>query len=171
MKNSFIAAVSLIGVLGLAADAQAEERATALRSVTACRAIAEAGARLACFDRAVAALDEAEKSGDIVVADRAQVARTKRSLFGFSLPRLGLFRNDDKEEPAPEQIEARIASVRGLAYDRFEIRLEDGAVWRTLEPARVPPVTGGTAKIRKAALGSYLISFNGARSVRGTRVG
>ncbi|MES2033015.1 MAG: hypothetical protein V4466_02470, partial [Pseudomonadota bacterium] len=67
-----ISAALVAGQIASAADAP-KSRAGALQAVVDCRAVTDGTARLACFDAAAAQLDAAEKSGAVVVLDRAQV--------------------------------------------------------------------------------------------------
>ena len=74
--------------LALAAPAIAQatsERPAVLNQLVECRALTDAGARLECYDRAAETLDAAERQGDVVVMDRAQVQESRRQLFGFDL--------------------------------------------------------------------------------------
>src|SRR5688572_21997578 len=80
------AAVALASLSGQAAAPQ--ERAGSLARVTACRAIAAGAARLGCYDAAVTALDSAERQGEVLVMDRAQIGEARRQLFGFEMPTL-----------------------------------------------------------------------------------
>ncbi len=67
-------------------------RAQALQDLARCRTITDDQARLACFDKAAATFDEAEKAGDIVVVDKAQAGEVKRQAFGLNLNgALGIF--------------------------------------------------------------------------------
>ncbi len=69
-------------------------RADLLARLVACRTMADTSARLACYDVAAAALDAAERQGDVVVVDRNQISTARRENFGFSLPSLpNLFRS------------------------------------------------------------------------------
>ena len=51
---------------------------------------------------------------------------------------------------------------------RWLFTLENGSVWRQVdnEPVRVSPRQGMSVEIRRASLGSYMMSINGSRSVR-----
>src|SRR5215203_4368662 len=62
-----------------------------------CRTIPDAGQRLDCYDRSVSAIEAAEKSNELVVVDRREIRETKRSLFGFTLPRISLFSGDKND--------------------------------------------------------------------------
>ena len=139
-------------------------------AVVACRTETGEARRLACFDRAAAALGAASGRGELVVLGREDVRRTRRSLFGFNLPDAPLFGGRIKDEPVRE-IEAVIKGVRGDGYGRYTITLEDGAVWRTTEAGRGTPRPGASVLIRRAALGSYFMSVGGRAGVRALRVG
>lgn len=174
-KIAVLPALALAATAG-AAGAQAPAAGNPLVArVVECRAMADVPARVRCYDEAVDALAKATTSGDIVVVDREDVRSTRRSLFGFSLPRLPLFRGDSTaEEEAPEEIEAKIASVRGLGYGKYLIVLDSGARWQTTEPPRgaaPDPQPGEAIRISKGALGAYFLSVDGRRAVKGMRVG
>ena len=157
------------GVAPVAAQAtQASGRAIILERLTACRVITESADRLACFDRESAVLDQAERAGDVVVVDREQVRVARRALFGFSLPSLAVFERGE----APEQIETlttTVASARQVGgRGPWLFELENGAVWRQIddETLGTRPTPGSAVVIRSGAFGSYLLSVNGARSLR-----
>ncbi len=144
-----------------------------LQSLTRCRAVADNAERLACFDKASGALEQAVKAKEVRIVDQEDIRKTRRSLFGFTVPRIGLFGDRDGEEERPEftEINTTVASSRALANGRAEIRLtgEENAVWQTTEAMAFPPKAGDAIRIRKGTLGNYFISVGG-RSVRGMRV-
>ena len=147
-----------------------------LGSLATCRAIASPDARLACFDDAATRIDAAVKAKDVTIVDRQDVQRARRSLFGFSLPRIPLFgvggRNDDRRaDPEFTELNSTVAGVRSLANGRIELRLaEEDAVWQTTDPLAFPPKNGTAVRIRRGALGNYFIALKGERSIRGIRV-
>lgn len=132
-----------------------------------CRSIADAGQRLACYDGAVSALEIAEAKREITIADKETVKKTRRGLFGFSLPRIGLFAGDDGENEIKE-IEAVVKSVSIDRSGRYRIAMEDGAVWQQIDGTRLPrdPKPGQKVKIKVAALGSYFANVDGQRAIR-----
>lgn len=166
--------IAMLGAAGTA-GAQAQDGASSrvLQSLTQCRAITAADQRLACFDKAAAALEQAVQAKEVRILDKEDVRRTRRSLFGFQLPRVGLFNEGDEEAKREEfaEINTTVASARQVQNGRIEIRLtgEDDAVWQTTEAMTFPPKPGDKIRIRKGAIGSYFISVGG-RSVRGMRV-
>ena len=139
-------------------------------ALSACRAVAEKEARLACYDQAAARFAEAVGKGEVIVMDQQEVKQTRRSLFGFQLPRLPLFRGDSG--PDQDELTAKIAAAGALGYDKYRMRLEGGAVWETTEPSSsiAPPRSGQNVVIKRGPLGSYMIRINGQRGLRAKRV-
>lgn len=161
--------------LGLATPVLgADEQPAAVRALAACRGIADSGERLACYDREAGALIQSVEKKETVVLDQAEVKKTKRSLFGFTLPRLPFFnggKEEEKEEAEFQQIETPIKTVRAIGYGRFRFTIDDGALWETTEGINAFPKPGQKVLIKKGLMGSYFIRFEGSRSVKGMRVG
>src|SRR5688500_4143501 len=90
-----LAGLAILG-LALAAPASAQNMPKTstpkiFEDVVQCRAIADAAARLACYDRGVAALQTAQQSNELYVADKQAMKEARRGLFGFSIPKLKIF--------------------------------------------------------------------------------
>src|SRR5690606_23170152 len=94
--------------------------------VVNCRAIQDSAQRLACYDRGVAALDMAQKSNELYVADKAAMTEARRGLFGFSLPNLKIFGNEDLGNL--NEVETTIAAVSS-GQRGYVFTLPDGARW------------------------------------------
>jgi hypothetical protein len=146
-----------------------------ITDVTACRAITDSAARLACYDGSVAKLADASDKKDVVVLDREEVQKTKRSLFGFELPHLPFFDNagDSKDKKASQeftQIEAKITSARQNAAGDWILDLDDNSVWQTTEAPKNDPRSNESIRIRKAAMGSYFGNIAGDRATRMRRI-
>ena len=144
-----------------------QERPEALTRLMACRPIADSAARLACFDGAAGALDTAQRAGDVVVIDRAGVAETRRQLFGFEMPSLPrLFGAEGAVEL--NSIDTTLQSASLVGEGRWVFRLADGSVWRQIDSERVRfrNRPGETVQVRKASLGSFLLTVDGSRAVR-----
>lgn len=169
-----VAAALLAGTSS--ADAQSRRVETSLvDALAACLDIKDAGQRLACSDAAGRRLVDAVRRKDVVVVDGETVRSTRRSLFGFSLPRVGLFGDDPDTGDRDEirEVEGRITRVADLGYGKYALTLESGARWNTTESwAGVPqPSVGATLTIKRGALGSYMVKVGGSRAVRAIRVG
>ena len=145
-------------------------RPDVLRSLLACREITGAEARLACFDGAAAAFDSAEQQGEVTVIDRVQARETRARLFGLDLETANLFGRLRPEAPV-EAVETTLVSARQDGRGQWTFVLADGSTWRQIDMERVTGRTspGAAVRIRKAAMGSYLLSVSGSRSVRARR--
>jgi type II secretory pathway pseudopilin PulG len=157
---------------GLAKPKERQAQSNALiDAVAACRSVADEKARLACYDAATARLAEAVRSKELVVLDRQEIGETRRSLFGFSVPNIPLFRGESGEQES--QLETTIAGVGSLGQGKWQIRLQDGALWQTNESwlGLSDPRPGQKIVIKRGALGNYFLRINGQRGVRGRRVG
>lgn len=176
-------AASLAALAGIIALAAAPASAAApssgtqvpqLRALDACRAIGDAGRRLACFDSAAASLLNATRTGEVNVVDRGQLRQARRSLFGFSMPKLPFFAGDRSAEDDQPTLDTKVTSVRALENGRYRVGIAEGrAVWETTESYLnfTPPRVGDAVVIRRGPLGSYFLGFAGQRGVRGRRVG
>ncbi|HZV19215.1 MAG TPA: hypothetical protein VFF84_11050 [Sphingobium sp.] len=168
----------LIAIMPVAATAsEVGERNAAIGPLLDCREEKGDAARLACFDRESAILATAAARNEIAVLDKQAVRETRRSLFGFSLPRLPFLsggRDNDGDEDRDEglqAIEATIKSARSLGYGKWQIELDSGARWATTETiAGRSPEAGKAIEIRRGAIGSYFGKIDGGRAVRMKRV-
>lgn len=139
-----------------------------------CRQIADSAQRLACYDRTAPALVTAARSGEVNVVDRGQLREARKSLFGFSMPKLPFFSGDRSGEDAPNEIQTTITSAREIEYGKYRITIaEGGAIWETTEDSisLKPPKSGQKITIRQGAMGSYFLRIDGQRGVKGRRVG
>lgn len=151
-----------------------ENAAAMFDEMARCRSIAADADRLACFDRTSSALVEARDRKDVVLVDRAEVRRTRRSLFGFPLPKIGLFGGDDDDpdrEPEIKEITSKLVSVSPSGFQRWMVELEDGSRWQTTEAAKAPPPKPGREiRVTRAAMGGYFLHLGSQAIVRARRV-
>jgi hypothetical protein len=169
-----LAAVLLLGTSLQAKEKPVPAGSELMSKLSACRKIADRDQRVDCYDRETASIDEAIANKDIVVVDREAVRETRKSLFGFELPKLPFFGGGDKDEEEPEQqeITAKIAAVAGAGNGRWQITLDNGAIWQTTESSPIlDPRVGDTVRIHRAAMGSYFMNVSGQRGVRARRSG
>ena len=174
--------MSVVTVLAFAGTAAAQQTAPSPRSspevlakVYACAALTEPQARLACFDAEVAGLKSAEAEGQFAAVDATRARQIQRESFGFSLPslpQLGLptFRRSTESSAQEDSFESQSMKIARLG--RFDGRssfvMDNGQVWVVIETednrlAR----PGADVTIRKAALGSFLMSVQaGGRALR-----
>lgn len=156
---------------GTAVQAQQSARETRPELLTRlidCRTVVEAAPRLDCYDAAASALDSAEKQGDVVIIDRQQVGEARRQLFGFQLPAMpDLFQRGDQPD-AINSIESSLARAGRYAEGKWTFTLADGSIWRQIdsETVRFQNRPGQPVRVRRAALGSYLLTVENSRAVR-----
>lgn len=169
-----IAIFALAGTALIAADSLPAARPyTALQ---ACRGIADNAQRLACYDKASAALDAAQKSEEVVIVDRQEVKKARKGLFGFNFPRVGFLagRQDNAEDQADEQaLDDTVGTARALPYGKWRVTLASGAVWETTEVDSrfTDPRPGMTVNITKGAMGNYFLKVAKGRAVSARRIG
>lgn len=168
------AATPLWSAPALAQPASAARPQT-IDAVLDCRAVQPAEARLACFDRAAAALGAASSAGEIMIVDRGEVRAARRSLFGFSLPRLALFGGggDSKEQDEVKEIKSQVKRASSVGHGKYRVVIAaDDAAWETTDSSLSvrEPRPGDAIHIKKGSLGSYFIRFGSQRWVRGRRV-
>lgn len=163
-----------VALLCLSAPSAAQEsgQPDPLAPLKTCQAESDAMARLACYDAAVKDIVAASDQGELRVIDAEAVRKTRRGLFGFSLPDLGIFGGGD-DEPEFSSIETSVTSVRYSTPRSFTFRIEEGnALWEVPDaPRRLLTIKPGyKVLIEKGALGSYFIRFNDWPGVRGRRI-
>jgi hypothetical protein len=176
-RSLLLASALLAATAASAADAQrrratAPERPAVLNQLTACRQVTGDAERLACYDRQVAALEAAEQSREIAVVDRAQIRRTRRSLFGLTLPDLGIFGGDDDEGEdgaGVSEINSTILAVGTGADGRMTYRLQDDSVWVQTEGRAGFPRSGEAIRLRRGPLGQFIANIAGRPAVRVVR--
>ena len=157
---------ALFGVLVLPAPAAAQAaseggRAELVRRLADCRKQTDDAQRLACYDAAAAALDQAEAKGDIVVVDREQARQVRRQAFGFSLPSISILEKGAAKEDL-EAVASRIVSARA----------DMSGTWTQIDvtPVNRTPKAGLEVTIKKGSLGSFMMSIAGQRVIRVKRV-
>jgi hypothetical protein len=133
-----------------------------------CRSIQDSAERLACFDRNVATLETAQKSNELYVADKAALKEARRGLFGFSLPKMKIFGDEDLGDL--DELETTVAGV-STGQRGYIITLPDGVRWAQSDKKYMDkPKVGAKIRIKKALMGSYMASINGKPGFRVERI-
>lgn len=146
-----------------------DPRPAVFQKLVDCRTQTDPSLRLACYDAQVAAIDEAESNREVVVVDKAQMKQARKSLFGFSLPKISLFGGGEQDDDVEELriLETTVSSARQMNDGNWRIQLADGVYWRQIEAKDIfAPKSGDKIKIRRASMGSYLASINGRSAFR-----
>jgi len=142
------------------------------RHIQICAEISDSQQRLACYDRTAPALVTASKSGEISIVDRGQLRQARRSLFGFSMPKIPFFSGDQSASDTPDQIEGTIKSAQDIGYGKYRLVLTEGnAIWETTDETNHEPRSGQKIVIRRGPMGSYFLRINGQAGIKGRRVG
>ena len=147
----------------LASDAESgPDRAEVLKALTACRSIADSTQRLDCYDKAAAAIDQAETSGEVVIVDRAQARAARRQAFGFNLSALSIFDRAATKDEINNLTATAAEAYRGRD-GKWIIVLDDGAHWRQIDDADLSrsPHQGSAIRIRHGSLGSFVMNIDG----------
>jgi hypothetical protein len=152
-----------LGVMALSAAPAAlaqtkAQRAAIVQKLLDCKAITDNAARLACYDQSAAAFDQAEAKGDVVVIDREQAREVRKQAFGFTLPSISIFQKGEAKEEV-DNYDGVVDTARRDGGGHWVIKLQDGALWAQVgaEDLFKTPKPGMKVKIRKAALGSYMM--------------
>ncbi|MEE4155574.1 MAG: hypothetical protein V2I27_15550 [Erythrobacter sp.] len=168
-----IAAIPTAPVLGQAASgSDAIETSPIVAKLETCTTLTDDAERLACFDREVGALVGATSTGEVKVVDAEAIKEARRGLFGFRLPKIGLFGEGDEEEI--EILQSTVTRVRQVAPNEWHFWIAEGdAQWR-IKNGRMgfrPPEVNDEVEFKPASMGTYWIKINGRTGVRGERIG
>lgn len=187
MKRAILASAVFFAAAAPSALPDTNLRAT--DSLYQCADITDDAERLACYDQRVAELRTAEESGTVRTVDTAEIEKIEREAFGFSLPNLRLalrgFSSDSDSKPeraasatpAAEEITEVTLPVSRISKHsvtgRLTVTLEDGQVWEQVDSRSLPASkvrNPKEARIRRAALRSYLMSIDNSVAIRVKRV-
>jgi hypothetical protein len=158
-----------------------------LAGVLACRALTDAAARLACFDRETAALASEPAAGLTAAPAFAAPATTATSVAApahpasvldaqqsFGLSGSAIAANEEASGARPpkvSKIEARVVALALTGNGRTLFTLDNTQVWRQLESeGDMLAKLGDTATISRGLLGSYWLQLKSGRGCKVTRV-
>jgi hypothetical protein len=146
-------------------EAVAAEPSTA--ALKACAKVTDATARLACFDREIAALTAEESPPKAPVAARL----SPQQKMGLSPARVEELESKAGAPPKVTELQAHIAKVSEDALGRGVFTLDNGQVWQQSEAALNFPVRSGDAvTITSGVLGSFWLSTGPRSAVRVKRL-
>lgn len=159
------------GALWIGSSALSAESSTA--ALLACREITSSASRLACFDREAAALSAI--SGAVVPATLAGPASATGQAQHFGLSEKAIAAKEvaagTRAADVPKDIEAHIIGLSQAAGGRLVFELDNGQVWRQLEPERdMLAQPGDAATISRGWLGSYWLELKSRQGCKVTRV-
>lgn len=161
----------------------------AIDKALACRDVADNIERLACFDGAVAGVENAKALRAAEVKEK-KAAKEKKKKEDFGLRGQDVVVMADTEEnfggeAVPEiraaqdekrlkEISATATSIKVNSLKQATLVLDNGQVWKQLESDNVSiqsAKAGKTVTIKRAAMGNYMATVEGsARAIRVTRI-
>ncbi len=154
----------LLAMTGMPAHGAGAPKSPVLQALADCAQQRDASRRLACYDEKVVALTEAEKTGEVVITDRADIREAQQASLGLrSRPVPG------SEASTPVRITAKIQSVRPFTYGRWLFMLDNGMRWRQADDEAIFPKAGQDVTIQAASMGGYTMKI-GSSLVRVSRV-
>jgi hypothetical protein len=171
-------AVTLGGLAALAGSAGSAETTTKQAELPAlysavldCLAVPDRDARLACFEEAATKLKAATEKQDIVVVDRDQIKKTKRTLFGLPLPRIDILGGGSDQDEV-KQVDGIVSSAHRDGDGRWVVSLQDGAVWQQIDDRVVAraPRSGFTVRIERATMGTFMMRVQNQPGIRVKRL-
>jgi hypothetical protein len=168
-KTLIILAAALLSASVAAGDSLAAKSASkvgasppVVESLLDCRKVVGDAERLACYDKAVAAVAQATATGDLVAIDREQRRKARRQAFGFTLPSLAFLERGERVEEA-NHLAATAEDAGRNALGEWVITLDDGAVWVQVEASELgrKPHKGSKVVISKGVLGAFFMTIDG----------
>lgn len=175
--------------LALSAPAFAEQDKSsdaAIDAALACRSIADPAARLACLDKAAAAIAETR----IIREDKSPAPEAAPDMTGFGAPpapapraapeefgseQVKEVRRARAKELSAARLEAKVVEARFNPYKVATVTLDNGQVWRQLESDDVNlSMFDGklyTVRITRGFMGNYMMTVNELkRTIRVRRI-
>jgi hypothetical protein len=163
VRGSAFLAVVFLHSAALAGSTTGHPLPAAFIELDRCRRVEDAAVRLTCFDAASLALNRALVANELHIVDNVQIKAAKSSLFGLSVPNLGVFgdNGDGKTDDRLDELMGTVKSCRNTP-DGWWVTLEDGTTWRQNDTVTsgIDPRPGQQVVIKRGALGSYRLMLN-----------
>lgn len=131
-----------------------------------CATLADAVARLACYDRIFPPLIEAERA-----SAAGKSTEELKAEFGLSVREVEERKPDAERAQRIDRIEAKVSSVRNIQGGQRVVSLDNGQVWQLTEGGSKGPLSAGDdITIRRALMGSFILVTQGGVGLRARRV-
>ena len=169
MRQTVLVMISLVLAMPAHADVLAEMKT--------CATVSDDTARLACFDRAIIAIDakaaqaakdrtvaaavkakaDAAKAEADRIAETARLAQAKKDSFGAEQLAATQHAKDISDV---KQLDAVISQVLTNALGDLTLVLDNGQIWQQTESASLPPIrSGDPVHIKKGVIGGFRLTF------------
>ncbi len=175
MKSSFaILAVVFASASTASIALQTSAKAPSLDAFKACATIGDNRDRLACFDKVASGFDferaeAALKEASRLKAEAEQLRQEKQALAReqarreaeLETKKVTEFGKKDAEVRSVDQINTEVKRVIEPRVGGKVLVLANGMVWQIQDGGRTGPLKPGmTLRVKKAALGGYLMTFD-----------
>lgn len=172
MILKFLLGIGLVSV-ALGAQTAAAQNASDVHisprfaALNQCQSIRDTTERLACFDLAARDINAAMRAGELVVIDRAQAEEASRQNFGSSIATVDRLM-PPRDGQRIDAIETTLVRASQIADGRWVFVLADGSVWNQIDTdrARLRPSPGTPVRVRRALLGSFLLTVGDSAAFR-----
>ena len=147
---------------------QPETPKSSLAALLDCTQITDSAERLACFDSQSTVVKSQLSTGELVPVYKAEIAEARRGLFGIDRIRMPGFMANEVEDIS--EIETTIVTAT-RQQSGWRFTLADGSQWDQIDTANpyFRNTEGTPVRIRRATLGSYLLTVGNSPAMRVSR--
>lgn len=172
MVFRFAAFATVTLLVSMSTDAAAQD--TSLRAspqtvqtLSACLGIVTSTERLTCLETATRALEAAIRNGDVLVVDQNLATEARRQSFGTNAAPIDILQPVQPSERI-DAIETTLSRASQSGDGSWTFVLADGSVWTQVGTDRViiRNREGEPVRVRRAAMGSYLLVVGRSVAVR-----
>lgn len=139
----------------------------AIANLSNCRTMSVTSERLSCFDRTALELETALRGGELLVVDRTQATAARRQAFGSTDAPADVLL-PPRPQDRIDAIETTLTRATQAGDGRWTFVLADGNTWTQVDTdrVRINNRAGETVRVRRAAMGSYLLVVGHSGAVR-----
>jgi hypothetical protein len=169
--SALIATVVLAPTSAPAQTGSTEPTPSSLNQLLECRNLASNEARLTCFDTQATRLAQETASGELVPVYKSEIAEARRGLFGIDRLKVpGFLAAQDAEEELGE-VETTLELARKQGAGPWRFVLTDGSTWDQIDSSDpyFSNRAGTQVRIRRASMGSYLMTIGRSPAIRVSR--
>ena len=155
----------------LAKSTSTKPTPSSLNQLLECRNLAANEARLACFDAQSTRLAAETASGDLVPVYKSDIVEARRGLFGIDRLKVPDFLATQSAEEELAEIETTLEQARRQGTGPWRFVLSDGSTWDQIDTSDpyFSSRPGTQVRIRRASMGSYLMTVGRSPAIRVSR--